>query len=94
MGINKELTEAQRGAILYCRQRGDTIRTIAKTVGCGVITVCDTLKRYAKTGQTRSRKRPGRPPSSNALISKGSSDWYPESRKTGGSAKLEFKNSG
>jgi transposase len=62
MGRNKELTEAQRGAILYCRKRGDKICTIAKTVNCGVTTVRDTLKRHAETGQTQSRKRFGRPP--------------------------------
>ena len=52
MGRNKELTEAQRGAILYCQKRGDKLCTIAETVGCGVTTVRDTLKRHAETGQT------------------------------------------
>ena len=62
MGRNKELTEAQRGAIIYCRKRGDKLCAIAKTVGCGVTTVRDTLKRHAETGHTQSRKRSGRPP--------------------------------
>ena len=62
MGRNKELTEAQRGAIIYCRKRGDKLCAIAKTVSCGVTTVRDTLKRHAETGHTQSRKRSGRPP--------------------------------
>jgi len=61
MTKKKELTEAQRGAIIYCRQRGDTISSIAKTVGCGRTTVHDTVKRYAETGRAQSKKRSGRP---------------------------------
>ena len=34
--MSKELTKEQGGAIIYCRQRGDSYRTIATTVGCGV----------------------------------------------------------
>jgi len=62
MGQKKELTEAQRGTIIYCRKRGDSIRCIAETVDCGATTVRATLKRYADTGQIASKKRSGRPP--------------------------------
>jgi transposase len=61
MGKKKELTAVQRGTIFYCRQRGDSYRKIAKTVGCGLMTVCDTLKRHAETGSTESRPQSGRP---------------------------------
>ena len=61
MGRKKELTAIQRGAILYGHQRGDSYRTIAKNVNCGLSTVCDTLKRYAETGSTESKTRAGRP---------------------------------
>jgi transposase len=53
--MSKELTKEQRGAIIYCRQRGDSYRTIATTVGCGVSTVFDTLKWMDKIGTTDSR---------------------------------------
>ena len=60
--MSKELTKEQRGAIIYCHQRGDSYRTIATTVGCEVSTVFDTLKRMDKTGTTDSRPRSGRLP--------------------------------
>src|SRR6185295_7375992 len=62
MGKKKELTSAERGTIFYCRKRGDSYRTIAKTVGCSLATVCKTLKRHAKTGSFDSKARSGRPP--------------------------------
>ncbi|CAG8765938.1 5451_t:CDS:2, partial [Ambispora leptoticha] len=31
----KDLTEKQKGAIIYGHQRGDSLRTIAAAVGCG-----------------------------------------------------------
>ena len=62
MGRNKELTVEQRGTIVYCHQRGDSYRKIAKTVGCGLSTVFDTLKRYDETGSSNSKSRAGRPP--------------------------------
>ena len=61
MGRNQELTKEQRGAILYCHQRGDSYRTIAETVNYGVSTVFDTLKRFGDTGSTSSKLRSGRP---------------------------------
>ena len=61
MGQRKELTVEQRGTILYCHKRGDSYRKIAKTVGCGLATVHDTLKRHAETGSASSRSRAGRP---------------------------------
>ncbi len=60
--MTQELTAEQRGAIFFCRQRGDSYRTIATTVGCGVSTVFDTLKRIDETGTTNSKPRSGRPP--------------------------------
>ena len=59
--MSKVLTKEQHGAIIYCHQRGDSYRTIATTVGCGVSTVFDTLKRMDKTGTTDSRPHSGRP---------------------------------
>lgn len=61
MGKKKELSAAQRGTIFYCHQRGDSNRTIAKTVGCDPSTVSTTLKRYAETGSLVSKTRSGRP---------------------------------
>lgn len=61
MGRKKELTTEQRGTIVYCRQRGDSYRSIAKTVGCGLATIYDTLKRHSETGSTSSKSRSGRP---------------------------------
>ena len=51
----------QRGTIFYCHQRGDSYRKIAKTVGCGLMTVCNMLKRHAETGSTESKACSGRP---------------------------------
>jgi len=61
MVYKKELTAAQRGAILYGHQRGDSCRKIAETVHCSKSAVCNTLKRYTETGSTDSRPRKGRP---------------------------------
>ncbi|CAB4402436.1 unnamed protein product [Rhizophagus irregularis] len=58
--MSKELTKEQRGAIIYCRQRGDSYRTIATTVGRGVSTVFDILKRMDETGTTDSKPRSGK----------------------------------
>ena len=57
MGKRKELSVAQRGAILYCNQRGDSCRVIDKAVGCHPATVSSTLKRYAETGSLASKSR-------------------------------------
>ncbi|CAG8449347.1 3566_t:CDS:2, partial [Cetraspora pellucida] len=45
--------------ILYGHKRGDSLATIAKNIKCGKTTVHETLKRYAQTGSTMPRKRPG-----------------------------------
>jgi len=60
--MSKELTTEQRGGIIFCRQRGDSYRTIAATIGCGLSTVFDTLKRMDDTGTINSKLRSGRPP--------------------------------
>src|SRR6266542_3560552 len=60
--MTQELTAEQRGAIFFCCQRGDSYRTIVTTVGCGVSTVFDTLKRIDETGPTNSKSRSSRPP--------------------------------
>src|SRR5215204_2315649 len=57
MGNKNELTTEQRGAIFYCRQRGDSYKKISETVGCGKTTVFDTLKRYNETGSMDSKCR-------------------------------------
>ena len=44
MERKKKLTAEQRGAIFYCRQRGDSYQKIADIVGCEKTTVFDTLK--------------------------------------------------
>ena len=59
--MSKELTAEQRDAIFFYHQRGDSYRTITTTVGCGVSTVFDTLKRMDDTGTTNLRPRSGRP---------------------------------
>jgi transposase len=64
--VGKQLTEAQRGSILYGRKRGEKLRTIAENVGCCLTTVRNTLKRHAETGQTQFRRRAGRPPLLNS----------------------------
>src|ERR1044071_3178514 len=61
MGKNKELTAEQRGAIIFCHQRGDSYRTISETVDCGVSTVRDTIIRFRTTGLTESIHHSGRP---------------------------------
>ena len=60
--MTQELTAKQRDAIFFCRQRGDSYRTISKTVSCRVSTVFDTLKRIDNTGTTNSKPRSSRPP--------------------------------
>ena len=62
MKMTQELTAEQCGTIFFCRQRGDSYWTISETVGCGVSTVFDTLKRIDDTGTTNSKPRSGRPP--------------------------------
>ena len=60
--MTNKLIKEQRETIFYCHQRGDSYRKISVTVGCGVSTVFDTLKRIDDTGTTDSRSRSGRPP--------------------------------
>src|SRR6266498_3504100 len=60
--MTKELTKEQREMIFYCRRHGDSYQTIVTTVGCGVSTVFDTLKRMNDTGITNSRPRSDQPP--------------------------------
>src|SRR3954468_5599731 len=62
MGKSKELTQGQRGAIVYGYLCKDSYQTIANTVGCGKTTVYDILKRLEKTGATTPKKRQGRKP--------------------------------
>jgi transposase len=55
----KELSEEQRGAIIYGYLRGDSYKKISEYVHCGKTTVYDTVKRYEKTGSAKPEKRRG-----------------------------------
>ena len=55
----KELSEEQRGAIIYGYLRGDSYKKISEYVHCGKTTVYDTVKRYEKTGSAKPKKRRG-----------------------------------
>jgi transposase len=64
MGRNKELTEEQKGAIIYGYLKKDSYRAIATLVGCGKSAVGEVIKKFRETGTMDSRsekKRPGRP---------------------------------
>jgi transposase len=61
MGHQKELTEDQKGAILYGYQHGHSCRKIAETVNCGASAVSACLRRYKATGSTDTKPRSGRP---------------------------------
>jgi len=61
MGKGKELTESQKGAILYGHQLGHSCRKIAETVGCGPSAVSACIRRYKTTGSTDTKPRSGRP---------------------------------
>ena len=59
MGRRKDLTEDQRGAIIYGHQRGDSVRTIAVAVGCSKSVVQNIIQEYRQVG-AKKKKRPGR----------------------------------
>ena len=64
MGRKKDLTESQRGAIIYGHQRRDSLRTIAAAVGCSKSSVWNVIKEFSRSGaeaQKKKKKRPGRP---------------------------------
>jgi len=63
MGRRKDLTEDQRGAIIYGHQRGDSVRTIAVAVGCSKSIVQNIIQEYRQVGAEakKTKKRPGRP---------------------------------
>ena len=61
MKRGKELTKAQRNAILYRIDCGDSYRMIAESVGCSKSTVGDIIKLYNETDSVAPKKRSGRP---------------------------------
>jgi transposase len=62
MGMNKELTADQRGAIIYGYLKKDSYRHIADLINCGKTTVGNVIKKFRETGSVDSRiKRSGRP---------------------------------
>jgi transposase len=63
MGTNQDLTATHRGAIAYGHNQGQSIRTIAKNLGCSKSAVGVVVKRLKETGTVEPQtKRPGRPP--------------------------------
>jgi transposase len=61
MGTKKDLTDAQKAAIIYGYKNKDSYRTIAAQVGCKKSVVGLVVNRFLKTGSTVSRaKRTGR----------------------------------
>lgn len=62
MDKRKELTQKQRGAILYGYKRNDSYRTIAFQVGCSKSAVASTVARFMRTGSSEPQAvRTGRP---------------------------------
>jgi len=61
MGQRKELSEAQKGAIIYGYKHGHSCRKIAETVNCSASAVSACLRRYKTTGSTATKPRSGRP---------------------------------
>src|SRR5687768_10456546 len=61
MEKNKELIAKQRGAIIFCHQRGDSYRTISETIDCGVSTVRNTIIYFRTIGSIESIHRSGHP---------------------------------
>ena len=61
MDVKKDLTESQRGAIIYGHQRGDSLRTIAAAAGCGKSSVGNVIKQYRESDTEVQKKRTGRP---------------------------------
>src|SRR6185437_2826172 len=63
MGSLKDLTESQRGAIIYGYNRGDSFRTIAAAVGCCKSSVGNVIEEYKRLGaeaQKKKKKRAGK----------------------------------
>ena len=52
MDKRKELTQEQRGAILYGYKRNDSYRTIAFQVGCSKLAVASTVARSLSTSSS------------------------------------------
>lgn len=56
----KSLTPQQRAIIKYAYEQGESVRAIAKNLGCGKTTVSDTILRLKNTGTTSPQKSLGR----------------------------------
>ena len=53
----KDLTESQRGAIIYGYQHGDSLRTIAAAVGCCKSSVGNVVEEYKRLGAEAQKKK-------------------------------------
>ncbi|CAG8658847.1 11532_t:CDS:1, partial [Ambispora gerdemannii] len=63
MGSEKDLTEEQKGAIVYGYRKNDSYRTIAANVGCRKSVVGNVIRRFCESGTVKSQAvRTGRPP--------------------------------
>jgi transposase len=61
MGSKKDLTEGQRGSIIYGYLRKDSVRAIAAAVGCGRSSVYNVIKKFRESSTLAPKNRPGRP---------------------------------
>lgn len=66
----KELDVEKRAAVVTLRKESYTIREIAQKLKLPRSTVSDTLKRFAETGQNKSKTRSGRPKSTTSAEDK------------------------
>jgi len=57
MGAKKDLTDAQRAAIIYGYKNNDSYRTIAAQVGCKKSAVGSVVNKFLKTGSAVSRAK-------------------------------------
>ncbi|KAJ8953465.1 hypothetical protein NQ318_023584 [Aromia moschata] len=68
--VKKELDVEKRAAVVTLRKESYTIREIAQKLKLPRSTVSDTLKRFAETGQNKSKTRSGRPKSTTSAEDK------------------------
>src|SRR5438128_7670466 len=54
-----ELTEFQRGGVIYCWKAGVKQNVIAQVVKCSEAVVCNIINRYKSTNKTSVRSRTG-----------------------------------
>jgi transposase-like protein len=56
MGSKKDLTEGQRGSIIYGYLRKDSVRAIAAAVGCGRSSVYNVIKKFRESSTLAPQK--------------------------------------